>query len=169
MKDRIKLLLAVFLIIGIVAGLLLGVYWTSRNIATIKNYTVLLGISFEIEETNRAYFSAEMDMDDKIASLFHLLRYYEYLESNKLVSADDKNFLHDKVVLLGRLGILFENQGKKDLAVKYFGDGLRIVKESGVYENWKGTQKAIISVNDLKRFIKEIDERIIRSQDTAAP
>lgn len=163
------LIFALIFILGVITGIV-GISWIGKGLQAPVFFTALSYLSFELEEANNQYISSQ-NVDVGIYALEHLITFNEdlfkrYLESpetqknTKVLKLFEKNLPFDLAITYVRLGNLYEKKGDKEKADQSFKKGLEIVITKNLFEKWKGTEKEIKTVEDLKRFVEGLDERL---------
>ncbi|OGW55566.1 MAG: hypothetical protein A2Y81_05585 [Nitrospirae bacterium RBG_13_43_8] len=163
MRKRIGKML--FLLLPFAVGVIIGAggiaLWSAKSIQFIANTIDLTYLTYEIEEANKQYLYPT-NIDTSIYAMQHLITFMEEcyvknIDTNKV----SKNYFHDLAVAYVRQGNLYEKKGNKEKALQNFGKGLKIISNQKLYEKWKGTEKEIKTVDDLKKFVAELDNRLM--------
>ena len=174
MKHTIKRILIFMLIfiLGTISGVA-GTAWlgkVSQGIQTGMEFITLSYLSFELDEaTNQYLYSTNIDIS--IYALEHLIKFNEdfynrYIltpetkKNSKVIKFFDRSLPFDSAVAYVRLGNLYEKKGEQEKAAQCFRKGLKIMLTQKLFEGWKGTKKEIKTVEDIRRLVAELDDRL---------
>lgn len=163
------LIFSLVFILGVTTGIV-GISWIGKGLQVPMFFTALSYLSFELDEANKQYISSQ-NIDVGIYALEHLIAFNEdffkrYIESprtkkdTEVLKLFEKNLPFDLVITYVRLGNLYEKKGEKEKADQNFEKGLEIVLTKNLFEKWKGTEKEIKTVNDLRKFVEELDDKL---------
>ncbi len=164
MKQKIKKFLSLLLpfILGLIVGVGGMTLWFAKSLQFIVETTALSYSAYENKEATEQYLYPS-NIDTSIYAMQHLIKFKEdFYKKNIKQDELSKTFLHDLVVAYVRLGKLYEKKGDKEKALQNFRKGLEIVSNHKLYEKWKGTEKEIRTIDDLKKFVAELDSRLIK-------
>lgn len=94
----------------------------------------------------------------RINSITSLIEYLEELCNKKNdASYCEKPVYYDMTIQYVRLGSAYEKKGKLDIANDNYRKGFEIAKREGVFSKWMGTEKEIKTPDDLKIYVRKLD------------
>lgn len=174
-KNIVKKIL--FFIVAVILGVILGVggtIWTAKKIdkeiQSGKDFITMSYLAFEIEEATQQYMFSS-DIDTSIYALEHLISFDENFYKKYVMDASkhkkrsnvprllEKNFPFDLAVAYVRLGNLLKKKGNTEKAEAAYKKGFEIVNTHKIFDGWKGTEKEIKTIDNLKKFVDELDDR----------
>lgn len=151
-----------------VAGILIGAgsiaLWSAKSLQFITETITLGYLAYENEEALNQYLYSP-DVNISIYAMQHFIKFREdFYKKNVNQKNISQTFFHDLVISYVRLGNLYEKKGNKEKANQSFKKGLEIVFTQGLYERWKGTEKEIKDVDNLRKFVAELDNRLRKQE-----
>jgi len=162
MRQKFKKIVALFLlfIIGVLIGAGGATLWSTRSLQFIIETITLSYLAYENEEATEQYLHSP-NIDSSIYALQHLIKFEEDFYRGKTdLKKISKPVIHDLAVSYVRLGNLYEKKGDNEKANNSFRKALEIVLREDLFKGWKETEKEIKTIDDLKRYVVELDKRL---------
>ena len=164
--DVIRVTFKVLFIIAVFSlGFYLGVQHDNSKkpdiLTVMETYQDTLIYEFLTKEAAITYdtYSSVNDYNVKIHALNHFIEMVESVDRNQSFQA----ILVDVAFSYGRLGMIYELAGKNEQADIAYARALEILGDLGTFNDYKGTDKEINDVDELKGLLEMLDNSMTDS------
>mgnify|MGYP001560036376 CR=1 FL=1 len=164
--KNILIIISIF-IFGIIIGAF-SISWIEKKRPVTDKLNTISYLIFESEEAASQYFSS-LDVDSGIYALEHFVKFMnsffrKYVDlpagqEKTRLRPFDKNIPFDLLLAYTRLGFLYEKKGDQKRSTENYNKAFEIGNNQKLFEKWVGTAKDIKTVEDLKKFVVEVDNR----------